>query len=711
MASTTIFAGFGCTSREAHQEDVSNKNFVQQGDPNKNQEIGDSNQRITVLGNRAFDILVAVKKINSTDSTPAREESLIAGLPNQMLNTPIVFGSVITQVSDLKNKDLGGLKLSDIPPFQSMLIPRKLRGDKYIVAVVDCSGNCMSSGKKETLLEIPVKGVDEEKKLIFLDLASLGDVLDLTALRKGDSTLALFKGKSSKTVRFDYSNKTLVFDVEANLVEKNTTDLNAPETIITQRWYIKSADFFNPGFDSRKATAGVGFFMTDRSTSPLVQRWDFDLKKEQEGIKYYLKNIPQENHQAFAGAFDEWNEKLLPVVGKKFFTYEFISPEDPRSQLLITGDVRYNILEWDLINKAGYGGLGPSLANQYTGEIFTANVLVQGPTIIDLYKKWFNVNQDAFLLRAEGKLKEADLLLASSSLKLTSHVNQFRSRTFGVKLGKKIQMTIRSQDPRLEDGVMAKDGFDPIPEGYTYEAYMEGYFHDLVAHELGHNIGLRHNFKGSLGAATGEPVFGEVSRSIMEYLGRGFRHLDRVGEYDVMAIAYGYKGVTPVHIDWFCTDEDTASVYDSSHSAECTPDDATNDPFGYYEGRLQRALDLLLGRGQQTIPQWTVDDMVIQLEGTLSGLGSYVASAEETASGWTNFFNHEGRPQLISEIKNYVLKEVKAMLCDPRLVLEIERKETLESKEKAKANLAAIQAKAIEVFKPVFSSSELACGS
>src|SRR3712207_7536078 len=34
----------------------------------------------------------------------------------------------------------------------------------------------------------------------------------------------------------------------------------------------------------------------------------------------------------------------------------------------------------------------------------------------------------------------------------------------------------------------------------TYEKYMEGYMLEIVAHELGHNLGLRHNFKGNLGA-------------------------------------------------------------------------------------------------------------------------------------------------------------------------------------------------------------------
>src|SRR6185437_5346990 len=88
-------------------------------------------------------------------------------------------------------------------------------------------------------------------------------------------------------------------------------------------------------------------------------------------IKYYLKHVPAEFQPAFAECFDDWNDMFQAVLGRRPLTYEFLADNDPRNDLLVTGDIRYNIVEWDLNNKASYGGLGPSIANQFTGEILS----------------------------------------------------------------------------------------------------------------------------------------------------------------------------------------------------------------------------------------------------------------------------------------------------------------------------------------------------
>ena len=94
--------------------------------------------------------------------------------------------------------------------------------------------------------------------------------------------------------------------------------------------------------------------------------------------------------------------------------------DNPKSELLVTGDPRYNIVEWDIVNKAPYGGLGPSLANQYTGEIFSAAVLIQGPTIVQMYTKWFDTAKKAETLRLAGNDVEADKLLHDTSVALNT---------------------------------------------------------------------------------------------------------------------------------------------------------------------------------------------------------------------------------------------------------------------------------------------------
>ena len=49
---------------------------------------------------------------------------------------------------------------------------------------------------------------------------------------------------------------------------------------------------------------------------------------------------------------------------------------DPKNDALVPGDVRYNIIEWDMTNLATYGGLGPSIGHQFTGLFNASRALV-----------------------------------------------------------------------------------------------------------------------------------------------------------------------------------------------------------------------------------------------------------------------------------------------------------------------------------------------
>ena len=706
----------GCTNSQDSDE-LTGKNLVKAGDSTLNREIGSAQVKYQVLGQKAFQSQIETGQITA-DSTatppplvsPIPEGSLVFGMPTSQLGQPLIFGNVITEVSDSDSVDLGGIKLTDIPPFQVVASVKTIEG-KTVLALSDCDEKCTAESPNtgKVLLQIPVVGTDTEKQVVYLNLAELGQKLDLMAVFKDHPVLMRFKAKSSKVIKMDYSFSTLVFDVQAHLVDVNAVDPStAKETLITNRWYIRNSSSFNPTFVQRKPLDEVGFFLTDRSKDPLVQRWDFDKRSAEEGIKYYIKNVPIEHQAAFKSGFEQWNEKLLPVLGKKVFSYEFIAPEDPRNELLVAGDPRYNILEWDLKNKASYGGLGPSIANQYTGELFQATVLIQGPTIIQLYSKWFKAHTRAESLRERGMDREADRVLAKNNRETRAVLNRVGNQSFEINLGDSIRMNVRSQQPSLEDPLMSRDDFELIPEGYTFDTYMSGYFADMIKHELGHNLGLRHNFKGNLGAKD-ELVKGGVSRSVMEYLGRGYRHLDEIGDYDIMAVSYGYMGVLPAHRDWFCTDEDAAQLGDSTKSAECTPNDATNDPFSFFIGRMSRGAHLLIGSGYPQAPEWTLEDMKAQMDIALVGLGAYSVSSGKTAESWENFFSKPGRPRQAEEIKKYVAGEIKGVLCNPTLETEANSKTTEEAKAKALDNLNQLRLEAKKVLKDVYSSAELSC--
>jgi len=334
-------------------------------------------------------------------------------------------------------------------------------------------------------------------------------------------------------------------------------------------------------------------------------------------------------------------------------------------------------------------------------------VLVQGPHIVKIYKTWFDTAKKVNTLMEEGAVIEALALMQEGDSALKAMLEEGASTRFKVSLGD-LGFRDVSQQASLEDPIMQREDFDLFPSGYTFETYMEGYWLDLVAHELGHNLGLRHNFRGNLSYTALEK--GKVSHSIMEYLGRGFRHLDDVGVYDVLAIKYGYLGVVPENKTMFCTDEDVPDAEHLANSAECSRDDATNDPFGFFDRRLERAVSLLIGRGDANAVLWKVEDMKRELASALPAIAMYAATAEKTSANWTNFNVKNDRPKTAAEIVVFVKESLKNKVC-PKDLNDVLKGKPDVVKAQVVQNLADLKKLALTTLAPlkVVADADLAC--
>ena len=620
-----------------------------------------------------------------------QEDSLLVALPIGLVGEQNIFGGVITKITDKNSQTLGGLKLTDLAPVHVRTFITGVAQGQPALTLFGCVSKCTEDSAQSPLLSIPVVGVDEDSKTVILDLAPIGKELDLLTMMDGDGEYTGLKAVSSAATLMDYSVSTLVFDIKTAFVPKDQVeDPNAPKTDVTVRWYLKLNSAADPMFTARSPRNETGFFKTERSAEAKITRFAYS-SPVNGPVKYYIKQVPVEYRKSFSDAIDTWNSKFKSIIGKNLLSYEFIEKDDPRNNDLVAGDIRYNIIEWDLDNKAGYGGLGPSIANQFTGQTMSANVLVQGPTIVSLYSGWFKANQAAEELESEGKVQEAQKLLANFNKKVSNLITERKQIKFSLKLGKSLAFNVRSQGQELEDP-MTKGTFEKVPAGYTYEKYMHGYFLEMVSHELGHNLGLRHNFRGNL-ISDASGAEGSTSNSIMEYLGREYRYINRISAYDVMAMQYGYKGVAPTHADWFCTDENVS--YDDTdivfQSPECSKGDATSDPFSYYEKRLARGIDMLVNGKSTAAPIWKLAEMP-QINDAINGLASYAASAEMTADSWTNFFGKDGRPSSKSEVKSYVLASLKKQICNKELSDIIGGKESPEAQAEALKNINELKA-------------------
>ena len=180
---------------------------------------------------------------------------------------------------------------------------------------------------------------------------------------------------------------------------------------------------------------------------------------------------------------------------------------------------------------------------------------------------------------------------------------------------KKEQKKDEKKEPKKEEPMI-----DGIPESFIGPLLAE-----LVCHEVGHTLGLRHNFKGSavysLADINSEKIKGQkpLAGSVMDYLPVNMNYEDGkvqgdytmtgVGPYDIWAIEYGYtleKDLKPI-LDrvaepelLYATDEDT---YGPDPLARRY--DLSSDPLDYAENQMriakynrQRLIDKLVKDGE-----------------------------------------------------------------------------------------------------------------
>ncbi|MBZ4418604.1 zinc-dependent metalloprotease [Myxococcus sp. RHSTA-1-4] len=145
--------------------------------------------------------------------------------------------------------------------------------------------------------------------------------------------------------------------------------------------------------------------------------------------------------------------------------------------------------------------------------------------------------------------------------------------------------------PPLREGAEARHQKLPGPARdalLTKKQKVEQYLTHVIAHEVGHTLGLRHNFAGSL-VFDGNPA-SPRSSSVMEYVyDPDAIYLDKPASYDVQAVRYLYGLSETLPTGPFCTDPDTRT------EPYCNRFDRYSDPLGFFYGPThQLVMELLL---------------------------------------------------------------------------------------------------------------------
>jgi hypothetical protein len=191
----------------------------------------------------------------------------------------------------------------------------------------------------------------------------------------------------------------------------------------------------------------------------------------------------------------------------------------------------------------------------------------------------------------------------------------------------------------------------------------------VTCHEVGHILGLRHNFKGSLGVSyectqdkncTAQQG---LTASIMDYipmnlpeLGQESREVDFftpvVGGYDKLAIRYGYENFEDTaQLEAVAREAENFEVCydDQSHDDQdpgCMAYDFTSDPLQYFDKKLDRiaAVQRVL-RNKSVGPGMPYTDYGSALDRVFNSLSSVSSSVVQYLGGVNLSFVHKGADQ------------------------------------------------------------------
>ncbi|MEM1308426.1 MAG: zinc-dependent metalloprotease [Cyanobacteria bacterium P01_H01_bin.153] len=401
----------------------------------------------------------------------------------------------------------------------------------------------------------------------------------------------------------------------------------------------------NNGYEPRSADERVGYFAT-AFRSPIqsrrsdtfvryINRWHLEkqepeaaLSPPKEPLVFWVENTaPPEYRDAIRDGILMWNQ-AFEAAG---FENAIEARQMPDNVTWDPSDVRYNVVRWSDSLSAWAIGYGPSRVNPLTGQILDADVILDANVVRYLRQQYQSLGLEAapeteFYLQLCGQRSQTWYLqwLAMQQAG-EAGLEMARNLEGGLTEGSSHRLTedhcagyLSSQHNAF--GALALATLSSADfSSAQLEAYIQQYITALTAHEVGHTLGLRHNFAGSLllsPAELNDPTItqsqGLVS-SVMDYFPpnvappgteQGEFFPSRLGPYDLWAVEYGYRQAPTSPLGraeqqmlnrilrrstepalTYATDEDIIDFIDPKSRAW----DLSSDPMQYAEWQLENA--------------------------------------------------------------------------------------------------------------------------
>tara|TARA_B100000073_G_scaffold163427_1_gene135252 strand:+ start:904 stop:3381 length:2478 start_codon:yes stop_codon:yes gene_type:complete len=419
----------------------------------------------------------------------------------------------------------------------------QIRIDRVNTAYVFDETNPLSKSKNANISNslidsLKVEKTSESKDKFLIDVTSLllSERLSkiIVAPYKDDpkdsfKIGSISKNKSSINAVLNYPENT---DFEINFVFSNPSNKpienqDSRNNSISLRFSFIS--YPDNNFETRIEDQRIGFF-SERKTNlsstdvtpyeDLINKWHLEKKdKDKEKsipikpILFWIENTtPHELRPIIKNAVLAWNiafeeAGFIDAIAVK------IQPDDADWS---AGDIRYNVLRWTSSPNPPFGGYGPSFTNPRTGEILGADIMLE----------WIYLT---------NRVRYSEIFENQENSN-----NDF------------CHNSILKQENRIF-GKLATEALD-LNENEISRLYEEDLY-QLILHEVGHTLGLNHNFASSTlhnnsDVHNPEITYKEgLSSSVMDYHALNIAPLGveqgqyadvKPGKYDVLAIKYGY---------------------------------------------------------------------------------------------------------------------------------------------------------------------------
>ena len=336
-----------------------------------------------------------------------------------------------------------------------------------------------------------------------------------------------------------------------------------------------------------------------------VQRWrmekkepNTDVSEPVKPITFYLGNeIPEKYREPIRQGILEWN-KSFERIGFKNAIVVKQQPDDADYDL---GETQYSSVRWMATATPSFGAIGPSQVDPRTGEILDADIGWDASQVrnIRALKTEGVVTYTPMYDAVSGELNRAGGADGHTHSRFCNHL-EHASREMG------FAMSLLEARGELD------------PDSPQADQLVFDFLKDVTMHEVGHTLGLRHNFRASTAVnqqQIADKAYAEkngLTGSVMEYTPvnialrgekQGAYFTPTLGAYDYWAIEYAYKPFAAEQESAelakiaarasepqlaFATDEDIGVAIDPMVNQS----DLGSDPLAFFKRRMKLSQEL-----------------------------------------------------------------------------------------------------------------------